>query len=105
GRSLASLSELRILRCCELQCRPQTRLRTGVAVAVAYAGGYCWRIGPLAWELPYAAGAALKRKKKKKKSTKTIFSDLKCQLSPVFIQNGFSFLFVATPEAYGSHPD
>ena len=26
-------------------------------------------IRPLAWELPYAAGAALKRKKKKKKKT------------------------------------
>ena len=27
-------------------------------------------IGPLAWELPYAAGAALKRKKRKEKKKK-----------------------------------
>ena len=32
-------------------------------------------IRPLAWELPYAAGAALKKKKKKKKkTTKTLNS-------------------------------
>ena len=34
--SLASLSGLRIWRCCELWYRLQTRLRTGVAVAVVY---------------------------------------------------------------------
>ena len=34
-RSLASLSGLRIQRCCELWCRSKTRLRSGVAVAVA----------------------------------------------------------------------
>ena len=33
-RSLASLSELRILCCRELWCRSQTRLRSQVAVAV-----------------------------------------------------------------------
>ena len=38
------------------------RLRSRVAVAVA-------PIGPLAWELPYAAGMALKKKKKKKSIT------------------------------------
>ena len=45
-RSLASLNGLRMWRCCGC----------GVA-AIA-------RIGPLAWELPYAAGLALKKKKK-----------------------------------------
>ena len=34
-RSLASLSGLRIRRCWELWCRSQTRLRSGVAMAVA----------------------------------------------------------------------
>ena len=34
-QSLASLSGLRIWRCCELWCRSKTRLRFGVAVAVA----------------------------------------------------------------------
>ena len=37
-------------------------LGSGIAVAVATA-----LIGPLAWELPYSAGAALNSKKKKKK--------------------------------------
>ena len=50
-RSLASLSGLRIQRCCELWCRP-------AATAL---------IRPLAWEPPYAEGAALKRQKTKKK--------------------------------------
>ena len=55
-RSLASVSELRIWHCCELWCNSQTQLGSCVAVA--------W-IGPLAWELAYAMGVALKRKKKK----------------------------------------
>ena len=42
---------VRIQRCCELWCR--------LAATVL--------IGPLAWEPPYAAGAALKRQKDKKK--------------------------------------
>ena len=46
-RSLASLSGLRIWRCRELWCRP-------AATAL---------IRPLAWELPYAVGAALKKMK------------------------------------------
>ena len=40
-------------------------LRSGVAVAVVEAGS-CSPIPPQAWELPYAAGAALKKKKKKR---------------------------------------
>ena len=67
-RSLALLSGLRIQRGRELWCRSQTQLRSRVAGL--------WRrpaaiapIGPLAWEPPYAAGAAqeiAKRQKKKK---------------------------------------
>ena len=52
-RSLAMFSELKIWRCCELWCR---------LAAVSL-------IGPLAWELPYAMGAALKKDKKKKKES------------------------------------
>ena len=37
-RSLASLSGLRIRHCLELWCRSQTRLGSGIAVAVAQAG-------------------------------------------------------------------
>ena len=40
-------------------CRLQVQLGSGVAVAVAQASAAA-PIQPLAWELPYAAGAALK---------------------------------------------
>ena len=46
----------------ELWCRLQMRLRSGVAVAVAAGAAL---IGPLAWEVAYAAGAALQRRGKK----------------------------------------
>ena len=36
------------------------QLRSGIAAAVAQAGSAAL-IGPLAWELPYASGTALKR--------------------------------------------
>ena len=62
-RYLASLSGLRIWHFSELQCRSQTQLGSE---AVVWAGGTA-PIGPLAWELPYASDAALKRQKKKKK--------------------------------------
>ena len=55
GSSLASLRGLRVRRCHELWCRP--------AAAAP--------IRLLAWELPYAAGTALKSKKKKKKKRMT----------------------------------
>ena len=38
--SLASLGGLRIWCCCELWCRSQTRLRSGIVVAVAQASSY-----------------------------------------------------------------
>ena len=63
-RSLALLSGLRIRRSCELCCRSQTRLGSHTPEAVVAAAT---PIGPLAWELPYAAGAALKRPKKRKR--------------------------------------
>ena len=44
--SLASLSGLRIRRCCELWCRSQMQLRSGVAVAVVQAGGYSSDLTP-----------------------------------------------------------
>ena len=45
----------------------QTQLGSGIAVAVVSVA----LIGPLAQELPYVAGVALKRKEKKKKIKKT----------------------------------
>ena len=59
---------LSIQHCHELWCGLQMRLRSRVAVAVASAGS-CSSDAPLAWELPYAAGVALKLKKKKKNLT------------------------------------
>ena len=64
-QSLALLSGLGIQRCCGLRHGQQTQLGYGVLCL--------WRrpaaanlIQPLVWELPYAAGEALKSKTKKK---------------------------------------
>ena len=65
-RSLALLNGLRIQRCRELWCRSQTQLGSGVAVALARPVATAL-IRPLAWEPPYAAGAAQRNSKKKKK--------------------------------------
>ena len=68
GRSLALLSGISIRSCSVLWCRLQTRLRSDVAVAVAVALGRPAATAPirtLAWESPYATGAALGKKKKK----------------------------------------
>ena len=65
-RSLASLSGLRVWRCHELWCRSQMRLGSAwlwLWCRLAAAAP----IQALAWEPPYAAGAALKRQKKRKK--------------------------------------
>ena len=64
--SLASLSGSGIWHYPELWCSLQTWLRFRVAVAMA-------PIWPLAWELPYATGAALKSPKINKKIKFTIF--------------------------------
>ena len=59
-RSLAMLSGLRVQHCCKLQHRSQMWLRSHVAVAVVQASAASLP-GLLTWELPYAAGAALKQ--------------------------------------------
>ena len=66
-QSLALFSELRIRCFRELWYRSQMWLRSRVAVAVVVAAA---PIQPLAWEPPYAQGAALKSKKGKKKKKK-----------------------------------
>ena len=68
------LSGLRIWHCCELWYRSQTWLGSSVAVAVAQTGscGSNSTPGPLAWELPYAMGTALKSEKKKKPQLKKL---------------------------------
>ena len=67
------LCELRIRRCHKLQPKLQMWLTSGIAVAVVEA---C--------ELPYAAGAALKRKQ----------NETKKKFSGLFLFSGFFLLFV-----------
>ena len=69
-QSLALLSGLGIQRCCELWCRP---------VATA-------RIQSLAWEPPYAVGAALEEeKRRKKKVNKTEVGDKEIICIPAWV--------------------
>ena len=65
-RSLASFSGLRIWHCHELLwCRSQTRLGSGIAVAVVQASGCSSDLTPNLGK--YAAGVAVKRQKKKER--------------------------------------
>ena len=64
--SLASLGGLRTQHCPELWYRLHTRLGSGLAVAVAWAGG-CNSIPTLAQEFPYATGTAIKSQNKQTK--------------------------------------
>ena len=61
-RSLALVSGLRIWNCHKLQGRSQMRLRFGVAMAMVTIETVAM-IWPLAWELPYVAGATQKKEK------------------------------------------
>ena len=63
-QSLASLSGLRIWCCHKVWLGLQRQLKSGVALAVVQASATS-PMGPLAWELPYATGVAVKRKKLK----------------------------------------
>ena len=71
-QSLPLLGGLRIQRCHGLWCGSQTRLGSHVAVALRRSVATVL-IRPLAWEPPFAAGAAQekgKRQKDKKKKKK-----------------------------------
>ena len=63
-QSLALPSGLRIQHCCELWCRSQMRLRSGIAVAVALASGNSSNSNPNL-RTRYAEGTAPKRKTNK----------------------------------------
>ena len=65
-QSLASVSGLRIQRCCQLLCRSQIWLRSGIAMALAWPSATAL-IQLLAWELLHATGVAIKRKEKGKR--------------------------------------
>ena len=58
-QSLALLRRLRLWHCHELQCRSQTELESGIAVAVGLAGSYSSDSTPMHWVQPW-------RKKKKR---------------------------------------
>ena len=88
GPSLASLSELRILHCHELWCRS----RSGSDPMLLWLWCRLAAAAPirsLAWEPPYATGAALKSKKAEKNDTKG--------KKLLFILNNFIKLFSRTP--------
>ena len=65
------IQSLALLSGRELWCTSQTQFMSRAAAAVAEVGSCRSPICPLAWELPYAADAAVKRKKKKKKDSVT----------------------------------
>ena len=69
-RSLASLSGLRIQHHRELWCRSQTWLRSRIAVGLWHRLAATAPIRPVAWEPPYAMGAALKGQQTKKQTNK-----------------------------------
>ena len=71
-RSLASVTGLRIQRCLELWCRLQTQLGFRIAVVVCRPAA----AAPLAWKLPYATGAAVKKKQKTKKRSNALNASL-----------------------------
>ena len=76
-QSLASLSGLRIRRCCELWCRSQTWLGSCIAVAP---------IRPLSWEPQYAVGVALKRPPPKKGKKALFQKEVKWKILTDFTQ-------------------
>ena len=67
--SLASLNDLRIQRCLELWCRPQTRLGSGVAVAVTKVGSCSSDSSTPGLRTSICEGCNPKKKKKEKKFT------------------------------------
>ena len=72
-RSLASLSGLRSRRCHELWCRSQMRLRSGIVVAVMWAGGYSSDLThSLGTSICHGCGPKKKKKKKKEKKGRNL---------------------------------
>ena len=91
-QSLALLSGLRIWRCHNLQCTNAPRILCccGCVIGCRHSSDlallWMWRrlaaaalIQPLAWELPYATGVAVKRRKKEKTNKETKNQTCDCQ--------------------------
>ena len=83
-RTLALLSELRIWYCRDLWCRSQTRLGSGVAVAVWCRPVAIAPLPPLTWEPPYAEGKALKKEQQQQNSFQSIV--FFCQMCVFFFR-------------------
>jgi len=86
-QSLAFLSGLRIQCCRELWCRSQMWLGSGVAVAVVWAAAA--PIWSLAWEPPYAAGAALKRQRKQDRTEAGVEEEVLGKAMEVLVDRSF----------------
>ena len=74
-QSLASVSGLRIWHCLEMWCRSQTRLGSGIPVALVLLWLWCRLaatalIRPLAWEPPICHGRGPRNGKKKRPQKK-----------------------------------
>ena len=70
--SLTSLSGLRIWGCCELWCRSQTRLGSGIAVAVVQSGSYSSGSTP-SLKTFICFGCSPKKAKKANKKPEVVF--------------------------------
>ena len=79
--SLALLIGLSIQHCQKLWCKSQMQLRSGVAEWPAAAA----LNPPLAWELPYAAGAAIKIEKKKYRLYSLCYTIYLCTLFTLYM--------------------
>ena len=90
--SIPGLSQwVRIQYCHKLCHRLQMRLGSGVAVLWLQLAARAL-IRSLAWELPYAAGVALKRQNKQTKTKKQQKQTSKKQKLPMMIEIGKFFL-------------
>ena len=87
-QSQALLSELRIQHCHDKRYRSKMQIPCGCGCGVGQPAAIAL-IQPLAWELPYAAGAALKSKKQTNKihwRPSSVESCAQCEPDP-FVMN------------------
>ena len=94
-QSLALPSVLKIWRCCELCCRSQMLLRSGVGLRCGSDPASLWLwcrpaaaapIQPLAWEPPFTLGSALKKKsgQQGRKAIHPVFAWVPAWAHPLF---------------------
>ena len=102
--SLASLSGLRSQHCHELCCRSQTWLGSHIIVAVVCRLGATALIRPLVWELPYAAGSALKSKRPDYSKLKnSITTTQSAKISNLDLLNFISYIVISQKNQLTCH--